>query len=93
MIKSFRCKETEKIFKGFRSAKLPLHIQTSARTKLAALNAIVTIESLLHPLGNRLEALKGDRLGQYSIRINQQYRLCFQFAEGHAESVEIVDYH
>jgi len=93
VIASFRDGQTEKIWNGEFSRKLPTHIQEAALTKLRILNAAVRLENLLVPPGNKLEALKGDRKGQHSIRINRQWRICFQWAGGSAHKVEIVDYH
>jgi proteic killer suppression protein len=93
MIKSFRCKETEKIWLGMFSTKLPSDIQAVARRKLRMLNNARNVNDLRVPPANRLEALKGDRDGQMSIRINQQYRICFRWKEDNAYDVEIVDYH
>jgi len=93
MIQSFKCKETEKIFNGFVSRKFPVNIQTRAFKKLAAIHASLTLEDLRTPPSNHLEQLKGDRIGQNSIRINNKYRICFIWNEGFADDVEIVDYH
>ncbi|HEY9702791.1 MAG TPA: type II toxin-antitoxin system RelE/ParE family toxin [Allocoleopsis sp.] len=93
MIKNFKDKETEKIFNRQRSKKLPSDIQQIALRKLRMLNRAIAIQDLLIPPGNRLESLKGDRMGQYSIRINSQWRICFEWEEGNALNVEIVDYH
>jgi proteic killer suppression protein len=93
MIKSFRCRETEKIFRREFSHKFPRDIQQRAFIKLNALDAAIKIEDLRLPPSNRLETLKGKRQGQWSIRINDQWRLCFTWKDGHAENVEIVDYH
>ena len=93
MIKSFRSKETEKLWGRQRSAKLPFNIQSKSRDKLAQIDAAIQIEDLRFPPGNRLEALSGDRAGQHSIRINQQWRICFRWEAGNAFDVEIVDYH
>ena len=93
MIASFRCKETERIWNEEHSRKLPMNIQSIALRKLQMLHAAVRLENLLVPPGNKLEALKGDRKGQYSIWINQQWRICFRWNEGNAHEVEIVDYH
>jgi toxin HigB-1 len=93
MIRSFRCTETEKIFHREFSRKFPGDIQEWAFMKLNALDAAVTIQDLRLPPSNRLEALKGDRKGQRSIRINDQWRICFEWSEGNAENVEIGDYH
>lgn len=92
MIKTFKCKDTEKLFndldvKKFRS------ISRAVRIKLEVLNAAVSLNSLRIPPGNRLEQLKGNRNGQYSIRINNQWRICFAWKEGNVIDVEIVDYH
>lgn len=93
MIRSFADKETERIWQGQRSRKFPGDIQDRALRKLRQLDASLTVEDLRNPPGNRLEALKGDRVGQWSIRINQQWRLCFRWNNGEALDVEIVDYH
>ena len=92
MIKSFKCKDTDKLFndsyiKRFRG------IERKARIKLEILNATVSLDSLKVPPGNRLEALKGGRKGQYSIRIDSQWRLCFKWIEENAHEVVIADYH
>lgn len=92
MIKSFKDKQTELIWLGEVSKKFPQTIQAVARRKLRMLNSAVDLEDLRIPPANRLEALVGNRKGQYSIRINQQWRICFVWNEG-AEHVEIVDYH
>jgi proteic killer suppression protein len=93
MIHNFADAETEKIWGGIRSRRLPSDIQQVALRKLRLLNQAKTSDDLKMPPGNRLEALKGDRKGQYSIRINDQWRLCFNWQEGTAYDVEIVDYH
>ena len=93
MIKTFACKETEKIFQGRFSRRLPQDIQRSGHVKLLMLNATPDLESLRIPPGNRLEALGGDRAGQHSIRINDQWRICFRWRDGNAFDVEITDYH
>lgn len=93
MIIGFACKETERIFKGERSRKLPYDIQNTARRKLEYLHRARRLADLLAPPGNRLEALKGNRLGQHSIRVNDQWRICFRWLDGNADQVEIVDYH
>ena len=93
MIKSFRCKETKKIFGRKFSKKLPTEIQENARTKLVILDAATSINDLRIPPGNRLEELKNDREGQHSIRINVQWRICFEWQNGNSYNVEIVDYH
>ena len=92
MIRTYRCTETEQLAGGNRSQKF-INIERVARRKLAQLNAAATLDFLRVPPGNRLEALKGDRLGQHSIRVNAQWRLCFRWEEGDAYDVEIVDYH
>jgi proteic killer suppression protein len=93
VIQSFKDKETEKIFHRERSRRLPGEIQQVALRKLRMLNNAVTLADLRIPPGNRLEKLKGDRAGQYSIRINDQWRICFQWRDGNAYGVEIVEYH
>lgn len=93
MIKSFKCKETEKIWHEKFSKKLPHDIQKRALRKLMMLNVASVLEDLRIPPNNRLEALTGDRQGQYSIRINDQYRICFRWLDNHSFDVEIVDYH
>lgn len=93
MIESFASAETEKIFQGKRSNKLPKDIQRTARRKLLYLDDAEDLQDLLAPPGNRLEKLKGDRAGQYSIRINDQWRICFNWSGNKAKDVEIVDYH
>lgn len=93
MIKSFKNKETEKIFNRKRSSKLPSNIQQIALRKLRMINRVQTIQELRIPPANRLEKLKGERLGQYSIRINDQWRICFEWRDDNAFNVEIVDYH
>jgi toxin HigB-1 len=93
MIVSFRDGETEQIWLGRRSRRLPHDIQSVALRKLRLLNAAKRIQDLALLPGNRLEALKGDRAGQWSIRINDQWRICFEWTQGGAEAVDIVDYH
>ncbi len=93
MIKTFKCKETEKIFNGKFSKKLPHDIQGRALIKLHSLDIAEDIKDLLIPPSNKLEQLSGDRKGQYSIRINDQYRVCFSWVDNNAYDVEIVDYH
>jgi len=93
MIRSFKCRETEKIYNGLISRKFPVIIQARAFNKLAAIQVSITLEDLRSPPSNHLEQLKGNRKGQYSIRINKQFRICFKWKEGYAEEVEIVDYH
>lgn len=93
MIKNFKCKETEKIWKREYSSRFSKDIQGKARRKLVMLEAASTLTDLRVPPSNRLEKLKGDRKDQYSIRINSQWRICFYFTDGEASEVEIVDYH
>lgn len=93
MIKSFTCKETQKIWMGFVSSKFPRDIQDRALKKLRQLDAASCVNDLRNPPGNNLEILRGDRKGQMSIRINQQLRLCFTWIADGAHQVEIVDYH
>jgi toxin HigB-1 len=93
MIRSFKCKETERIWQGQSSRKFPGDIQDRALRKLRQLDAAATLEDLRTPPGNRLEVLKGNRAGQMSIRINEKWRICFRWAAGDAVDVEIVDYH
>ena len=93
MIESFASKESEKIFRGYVSRKIPRHIQSAARRKLLYLHDAMDLKDLYAPPGNRLEKLGGERKGQYSIQINKQWRICFEWAEGKACQVEIVDYH
>lgn len=93
MIESFADTETEKIFHGAVAKKLPFDIQKAARRKLLYLHDAEDLQDLLAPPGNRLEKLHGDRDGQYSIRINDQWRICFKWSRGQAQEVEIVDYH
>lgn len=93
MIRNFVDKEADKIWQGTPSRRLPADIQAVARRKLRLLNSPATLDDLRVPPANRLEALKGNRKGQYSIRINDQWRVCFQWKDGDALDVEIVDYH
>lgn len=93
MIQTFVDKHTAAIFDGFEVRKLPKTIQETARRKLKLIDAATSLDSLRIPPGNRLEALKGDRAGQWSIRINNQWRICFIWQDGHAFEVGIVDYH
>jgi proteic killer suppression protein len=92
MIESFACKETEKIFHREFSKRLPTNIQQLAYRKLKMLHRSSILQDLRVPPANRLEALLGNRKGQHSIRINQQWRICFEWEDGHAHKVEIVDY-
>jgi proteic killer suppression protein len=93
MILSFRSKEAEKIWHGELTKRLPPAIQIVARRKLRMLNNARRLDDLRIPPANRLEALKGERKGQYSIRINEQWRLCFRWTEAGPAEIEIVDYH
>jgi proteic killer suppression protein len=93
MILSFRSKETEKIWNLESVRKIPLEVQKTGLRKLVMLNKSIDVNDLLIPPGNRLEKLKGDREGEYSIRINDQWRVCFIWQNGNALEVEIVDYH
>lgn len=92
VIKTFKCAETEALAKG-RWVKRFVSIESVARRKLRQLQIAGRLEDLRVPPGNRLEALKGDRVGQHSIRINEQFRVCFRWTAAGAEDVEIVDYH
>ncbi|WP_298038057.1 type II toxin-antitoxin system RelE/ParE family toxin [uncultured Desulfuromonas sp.] len=93
MILNFLCKETEKLFLGRFSKKLPQDLQRSAQRKLKQIHAAATLDFFRVPPGNRLEQLSGSRQGQWSIRINDQWRICFRWQDGNALDVEIVDYH
>ena len=93
MIQDFACAETEKIFSGQMSRRIPQDIQRTARRKLLQLHAAVTLRDMAVPPGNRLELLKGDRAGQYSVRVNDKWRVCFVWTELGPDRVEIVDYH
>ena len=92
MIQSFASKDAEMIFSGYRSPNLPPHIQGAAYRKLRMLHAAVNLGDLAAS-GNRLEKLKGDRKGTYSIRVNDQYRICFEWIDGNANGVTVEDYH
>ncbi|MYH18601.1 MAG: excinuclease ABC subunit A [Gemmatimonadetes bacterium] len=92
MIRTYRCRDTEKLAKGYRLRRF-VAIERVAQRKLAQLDAAATLSFLKVPPGNRLEALVGDREGQYSVRINDRWRLCFRYDKGNACDVEIVDYH
>ena len=93
MIKSFGNKETEKIWNGFRSRKLPTKIQNIARRKLRMINNSINIADLKIPPANRLEKLKGNLKGMYSIRINEKYRIIFNWETSNTYDVQIIDYH
>lgn len=93
MIVSFACKETEKIWLGEYSRRFPADIQDRALFRLNLIEAAKNVQELLQPQSNNLEALKGDRKGQWSIRINRQWRICFVFEGNNAYDLEIVDYH
>lgn len=93
MIKTFKCKDTEKLFNGKFIKKLPTDIQRIALRKLKMLDAATMLDTLKVPPGNRLEALKGNRSGQHSVRVNDQWRICFIWNQGDAFEVEIIDYH
>ena len=93
MIRSFADRETELVWRGVRSKRLPQDVQTAGLRKLRLLNRARTLGELRLPPGNRLEPLLGNRKGQWSIRINDQWRVCFRWKQGDAHGVEIVDYH
>jgi proteic killer suppression protein len=93
MIRGFSDDETEKIYKGLASRRLPGNLQSVMHRKLVMIDAAARLDDLRVPPGNRLEALKGDRAGQYSIRVNQQWRVCFRWTEIGPDDVGIVDYH
>jgi len=93
MILSFKDAEAERLFEGKTTRRLPANLQRGALRKLLMLDAAVLLGDLKVPPGNKLESLKSRRLGQYSIRINKQWRVCFEWRGGNAISVEIVDYH
>jgi proteic killer suppression protein len=92
LIRSFRCKDTEKLAARYRVRRF-VNIERVAQRKLEMLNAATSLEDLKLPASNHLEKLTEDRAGQYSIRVNLQWRLCFEWKDGHAFEVEIVDYH
>jgi toxin HigB-1 len=93
MIASFRGKETERLWRSGKSRRLPPELCLRVFKKLAILNAAVALDNLKVPPGNQLEVLRGDRAGQHSIRVNDQYRVCFVWRDGNAFDVEVVDYH
>jgi proteic killer suppression protein len=93
MIKSFATKETAAAFQGLPVKRFPADIRVRMRSKLQQLHASSLLEDLRVPPGNRLESLKGDRIDQYSIRVNDQWRICFVWQDGNAYDVEIIDYH
>ena len=93
MIRSFRCRETQRVFFGLPTRAFPPEILRTAQRKLQQLDGAHALADLRHPPGNRLEALRGNRAGQWSIRINDQFRICFMWTESGPEQVEIVDYH
>jgi toxin HigB-1 len=93
MIRSFATSDTERLWNGERSRRFPLDIQKRALLKLLMIDAATGLDDLRFPLGNRLHALDEDRVGQHSISINKQYRVCFVWKDGDAYDVEIVDYH
>ena len=93
MIASFRDKETERLWQSGKSRRIPASLHRRAFKKLAILNAAVELQNLKVPPGNHLESLSGNRAGQHSIRVNDQYRVCFAWRGGNAFDVEIVDYH
>ena len=93
MIASFKCRETQKVFDGYFSADFPSDIQQTARRKLRLIAAAININDLRQPPGNRLEKLSSDRTGQYSIRINEQWRICFEWTDGAAHQVEITKHY
>ena len=93
MIGSFGDRDTELIWLGQRARRIPGDIQNGSLRKLFMIDAAQSVEDLREPPGNRLELLKGDRKGWWSIRINQQWRICFEWKNGYAENIEIIDYH
>jgi addiction module HigA family antidote len=93
VIKSFADKETERLFRGRKSKAVPTELRERALSKLLVLNAATNVEDLRAPPGNRLEKLRGDREGRWSIRVNRQYRVCFSWIGADAHDVEITDYH
>jgi len=93
MIRSFRTRETERIYRRETSRRFPASVVAAALRKLLILDGAESLQDLRVPPGNRLEALQGDREGQFSIRVNDQWRICFRWSEGDAHDVEITDYH
>ncbi len=93
VIRSFRDRETERVFERERSRRLPPNVQRQAHRKLLVVDAAQALDDLRVPPGNRLERLSGDRKGQYSIRVNDQWRICFRWERGEAYDVEVADYH
>jgi len=93
MIRSFGSKETASIWQGLAVRRFPRDVQPIARRKLRMLNNSMRLQDLMVPSGNRLEQLKGDRKGQYSIRVNDRFRMCFLWKDGDCYEVEVVDYH
>jgi toxin HigB-1 len=93
MMRSFASAETERFFTTGKSRRLPTEMVKRAAMRLTQLDAVTSIDDLRFPPSNRLEALKGDRRGQWSIRVNEQWRICFRFSDGDAFDVEITDYH
>jgi len=93
VIKSFRDRDTQRVFERDRVRRWSLELQRVALRKLVILDAAEELGDLRSPPGNRLEKLSGDRAGEYSIRVNDQWRLCFRWRDGHAHDVELVDYH
>ena len=93
MIRSFKNQETERVFLRLRSRRLPPDVARSALRKLLLIHGAVVVDDLKVPPGNRLEKLTGDRAGQFSVRVNDQWRICFSWLDGEAHDVEIVDYH
>ncbi len=93
MIRSFAERDTELVWNGVRSRRLPDDVQRAGQRKLEMLDAAETVQDLREPPSNRLEMLKGDRKGFWSIRINKQWRVIFRWVNGYAEDVEIIDYH
>lgn len=93
MIVSFACRQTQRLFRRLRPKRFPLEILRVALRKLVMLDSAARLEDLRVPPGNRLEALRGDRQGQHSIRVNDRWRICFTWRDGNAHGVEMVDYH